>query len=200
MKGKRWTRRKQKAAAAAVIEERLPDLVSLSHSVHSPPELCFQEFQSAHAVATTLPRPAASTSTESAASSRRRWSRAPESGDLEVTACAEYDALPDVGHACGHNIIATSSLGAALALAAVADDLSLQVDPSRHSLRRGWRLKIDLLNAGYFDGEDMALMVHPFASERLPDAICLAVDHFDVIFTGKEAHASAAPWLGINAA
>jgi amidohydrolase len=117
---------------------------------------------------------------------------------LHVTYCAEYDALPDVGHACGHNIIAASSLGAAVGLGAVADELNVRVTLLGTPSEEGGGGKIDLLNAGYFNDEHMALMVHPFASERL-DAICLAVDQFDVIFTGKEAHASAAPWLGINA-
>jgi amidohydrolase len=120
------------------------------------------------------------------------------SGALHVAYCAEFDALPDVGHACGHNIIAASSLGAAIGLAAVADELDLTVTLLGTPSEEGGGGKIDLINAGYFDDVHTAMMVHPFPFERL-DAHCLAVDHFDVTFTGKEAHAAAAPWVGINA-
>ena len=127
-----------------------------------------------------------------------RFAPPKERAAFHVVYCAEYDALPDVGHACGHNIIATSSLGAALGLGQVADELDLRVTLLGTPSEEGGGGKIDLLKAGYFDDEHMALMVHPFPTERL-DAICLAVDQFDVTYSGKEAHASAAPWMGRNA-
>ncbi|MGH3732661.1 MAG: M20 family metallopeptidase [Acidimicrobiales bacterium] len=183
--------------AAGAIEHVREELISLSHFIHAHPELGYEEFESSAALAETLETWGFDVERESAglATAFRATKGA---GDFHVTFCAEYDALPDVGHACGHNIIATSSLGAALGLGAVADELNLRVTLLGTPSEEGGGGKIDLLNAGYFDDEHMALMVHPFASERL-DAICLAVEHFDVIYTGKEAHASAAPWLGINA-
>jgi amidohydrolase len=183
--------------ASGAIEDARDELISLSHFVHAHPELGYQEFESSAALADALETWGFNVERESAGLATA-FRATKGSGDFHVTYCAEYDALPDVGHACGHNIIATSSLGAALGLAAVAEELNLRVTLLGTPSEEGGGGKIDLLNAGYFDGEHMALMVHPFASERL-DAICLAVDHFDVIFTGKEAHASAAPWLGINA-
>jgi amidohydrolase len=120
------------------------------------------------------------------------------SGALHVAFCAEYDALPDVGHACGHNIIAASSLGAAIGLAAVADELDLSVTLLGTPSEEGGGGKIDLIDAGYFADVHAAMMVHPWPDDRLT-ATCLAVDQFEVLFTGREAHASAAPWEGVNA-
>jgi len=119
-------------------------------------------------------------------------------GDLVLAICAEYDALPGIGHACGHNIIAASSLGAALALGDQADELGLTVEVIGTPAEEGGGGKIYLLERGAFDGAHLAMMVHPWSSERL-EATCLAVSHFDVHFKGRPAHASAAPWEGVNA-
>ncbi|MGA7835521.1 MAG: M20 family metallopeptidase [Acidimicrobiales bacterium] len=179
------------------IEGARNDLVELSHFIHAHPELGYEEFESSGALANAAER--AGFHVERGLAGLATAFRATKGeGSFHVVYCAEYDALPDVGHACGHNIIAASSLGAALGLGAVANELDLRVTLLGTPSEEGGGGKIDLLNAGYFDDEHMALMIHPFASERL-DATCLAVDHFDVTYTGKEAHASAAPWLGLNA-
>jgi amidohydrolase len=186
-----------KDAAASVIAQRLPDLVALSHSVHATPELCFEETRSAHAVASAI-RAGGLEVTEGVydipTAFESRWGN----GELVVAICAEYDALPDVGHACGHNIIAASSVGAGLALAAVADEIGLQVRILGTPAEEGGGGKIFMLERGAFDDVHAAMMVHPWPVERMTGA-CLAVAHFDVYFTGKEAHASAAPWEGVNA-
>ncbi len=115
-----------------------------------------------------------------------------------MAVCAEYDALPDIGHACGHNIIAATAVGAGLALAAVADDVGLTVRILGTPAEEGGGGKILMLERGAFQGVHAAMMVHPWPTERLT-ATCLAVAHFDVHFAGREAHASAAPWEGVNA-
>jgi amidohydrolase len=120
------------------------------------------------------------------------------SGDLVVAVCAEYDALPEVGHACGHNIIAATAVGAGLALAAVADKVGLSVRVLGTPAEEGGGGKVLMLQRGAFSGVHAAMMVHPWPSERLA-ATCLAVAHFDVRYRGREAHASASPWEGINA-
>ena len=184
------------SATEAIVAARA-DLVALSHFVHAHPELGYEEFQSAEAVAAAAER--AGFEVERAIGSLPTAFRATKgSGTLHLVLCAEYDALPDVGHACGHNIIAASSLGAAIGLGAVADQLDLTVTVLGTPSEEGGGGKIDLLNSGYFDGAHAAMMIHPWPTERL-EAACLAVDHFDVTFTGKEAHASAAPWEGRNA-
>jgi amidohydrolase len=173
------------------------ELVSLSHFVHAHPELGYEEYACADAVATaaesfgfTVERPVAGLATAFRATAG--------TGELNVVVCAEYDALPEVGHACGHNIIAASSLGAALGLAAVADEVGVTVTLLGTPSEEGGGGKIDLINAGYFRDVHAAMMIHPWPSDRL-DAHCLAVDHFDVTYEGKEAHASAAPYEGVNA-
>jgi amidohydrolase len=103
-----------------------------------------------------------------------------------------------VGHACGHNIIAAASTGAAIGLAAVADDIDCSVVLFGTPSEEGGGGKVDLINAGYFADVHVAMMVHPWPTEYLT-ATCLAVDHFDVTYGGREAHASAAPWEGVNA-
>jgi amidohydrolase len=183
--------------ASDAIENVRDELISLSHFIHEHPELGYEEYESSAVLANFIERHGFEVERGSAGlptAFRATKGR----GDLHVVYCAEYDALPDVGHACGHNIIATSSLGAALGLAAVADDAGVTVTLLGTPSEEGGGGKVDLLNAGYFDDAHAAMMVHPFPSDRL-EATVLAVDHFDVHFTGKEAHASAAPWEGINA-
>lgn len=184
-------------SARAAIDAISGDLVSLSHFIHAHPEMGYEEYLSAEAVASAaedagfiLERGIAELPTAFRATSG--------SGELRVVLCAEYDALPDVGHACGHNIIAAASLGAAIGLAAVAEELDLTVILLGTPSEEGGGGKIDLINAGYFNDVHAALMIHPWPTERL-EATCLAVDHFDVTYEGKEAHASAAPWEGVNA-
>jgi len=182
---------------AETIEKARGELIALSHFIHAHPELGYEEFTSSNAVA-DVAETMGFLVERGIADLPTAFRATKGSGELHVVFCAEYDALPDVGHACGHNIIAASSLGAALGLGAVADELDLTVTLLGTPSEEGGGGKIDLINAGYFDDAHAALMIHPFPTERL-DAICLAVDHFDVAFAGKEAHASAAPWEGVNA-
>jgi len=116
-----------------------------------------------------------------------------------VVVCAEYDALPAVGHACGHNVIAAMAAGAGMALARVADDAGLRVTVLGTPAEEGGGGKILLLQRGAFDGAHAAMMVHPSPYEQAEMPI-IAVDHLQVAYTGKEAHASAYPFLGVNAA
>ncbi len=186
-----------KAAAEASVRGRLDDLVALSHEVHRHPETCFEERWSAAAVAGALADGGMDV-TEGVCDLPTSFSARAGSGPLVVAVCAEYDALPGVGHACGHNIIAAAAVGAGLALAEVADDVGLTVLVLGTPAEEGGGGKIRMLERGGFDGVHAAMMVHPWPDERL-EATCLAVSHFDVRFAGREAHASAAPWEGINA-
>jgi amidohydrolase len=186
-----------KEAAAEVIDAHLADLVALSHAVHATPELCFKETHSAKSVADAL-RAGGLEVTEGVYDLPTAFESRSGSGDLVVAVCAEYDALPVVGHACGHNIIAASAVGAGLALAAVADQIGVEVRVLGTPAEEGGGGKVFMLDRGAFAGVHAAMMIHPWPVDRLTGA-CLAVSHFDVTFTGKEAHASAAPWEGINA-
>jgi amidohydrolase len=185
------------ARARAAVEAAGADLTELSHYIHANPELGYEEYLSAEAVSALAEKYGFSVE-KHAAGVTTAFRATKGSGSLNIALCAEYDALPDVGHACGHNIIAASSLGAAIGLAAVADELDLTVTLLGTPSEEGGGGKIDLINAGYFANVHAAMMIHPWPTERL-EAQCLAVDHFDVTFSGKEAHASAAPWEGVNA-
>jgi amidohydrolase len=123
--------------------------------------------------------------------------RAGSSGP-EVIVCAEYDALPGVGHACGHNIIATSALGAGAALAAMADDLGCRITVLGTPAEEKFGGKVDLINAGAFEGAAASMMIHPAPEDTL-DPNVIAVLHLVVEFTGRDAHAAASPWEGRNA-
>jgi len=183
--------------ARQAIDDAAPGLLELSHFIHAHPEEGYEEFLSAEAVASAAQ--AAGFEVERGIADLPTAFRATKGrGDLRIVLCAEYDALPDVGHACGHNIIAASSLGAAIGLAAIAEEIGVTVILLGTPSEEGGGGKIDLINAGYFRDVHAAMMVHPWPNERL-EAQCLAVDHFDVTFEGKEAHASAAPWEGVNA-
>lgn len=186
-----------KEAAAAAVDRHLEALVSLSHSLHETPELCFGERVSVHTVAEAL-RAGGMDVEEGVYDLQTAFESRSGSGDLVVALCAEYDALPDVGHACGHNIIAATAVGAGLALAEVAGDIGLSVRVLGTPAEEGGGGKVLMLERGAFGGVHAAMMVHPWPDDRLT-ARCLAVAHYDVRFSGREAHASAAPWEGVNA-
>jgi amidohydrolase len=186
-----------KDAAAAVVDRHLDELVSLSHSVHATPELCFSETTSSRAVADAM-RSGGLHVEEGVYDLPTALESRAGHGELVVAVCAEYDALPGVGHACGHNIIAATAVGAGLALAAVADELDLTVRVLGTPAEEGGGGKVLMLERGAFADVHAAMMVHPWPSERLT-ASCLAVAHYDVHYSGREAHASAAPWEGVNA-
>jgi amidohydrolase len=186
-----------KAAVETGVAARVDDLVDLSHRIHGHPETAFTEHRSAAAVAELLAGGGFDVA-EGVCGLPTAFSARVGDGPLVVAICAEYDALPDVGHACGHNIIAATAAGAGLALAPLADRLGLTVLVLGTPAEEGGGGKITMLERGAFDGVHAAMMVHPWPTERLV-ATCLAVSHFDVHFTGKEAHASAAPWEGVNA-
>jgi amidohydrolase len=116
----------------------------------------------------------------------------------EVVICAEYDALPEVGHACGHNIIATAALGAGVALADTAKELGFRVRVQGTPAEEAYGGKVDLINKGAFEGAALSMMIHPSPMDVVDPAF-LGVAHIDVEFNGKESHAAFAPQLSINA-
>jgi len=188
----------QHDVARQAIADANDQLLAVNRFVHAHPELNFHEVKSARAVADALE--VAGFAVERGTYDLETSFRATfGTGSLIVGICAEYDALPEVGHACGHNIIASAAVGAAVGLSAVADDLDLTVVVLGTPAEEGGGGKVMMLERGAFDDLHLAMMIHPWATERL-EATCLAVSHFDVAFAGKAAHASGAPWKGRNAA
>ena len=120
-----------------------------------------------------------------------------DSGPL-VVLCVEYDALPEIGHACGHNIIATASIGAGLGLQDVANDLGIRVKLLGTPAEEGGGGKIILLNNGAFEDAKCSMMIHP-GSENVVNPTFTTIQQYTVEFFGKDAHAAGAPQEGINA-
>lgn len=190
------------ATASSSVEDtvhrRSGDLIELSHSIHAEPELAFREHRSC--VKTQALVAERGFEVEVAVGGLDTAFRASfGSGPLVVGVCAEYDALPDIGHACGHNIIAASAVGAALALADVADELGLTVVLLGTPAEEDGGGKELLLQAGVFDDIAAALMVHP-APVDIVAARSLAMSEVTVEYRGRESHAAVAPYLGVNAA
>ncbi len=184
--------------ASDVIDDRRDALVALSHAVHGDAEIGFEEHTSSARVASALTAAGFDVQHGVAGLETAVLARV-GSGPLNVGICAEYDALPGIGHACGHNVIAAAAVGAGIGLAEVADDLGLTVTVLGTPAEEGGGGKILMMEGGAFDGLNAAMMVHP-APEEAATIPCLAVQHFDVLYRGRSAHASAYPQLGINAA
>jgi amidohydrolase len=189
---------RQKSAARAAVERAADELRSLSHRIHRHPELAFEEHDAARWCAELLDK-GGFTVEPGICGLPTAFSATVGSGPLTIALCAEYDALPEIGHACGHNIIAAAGVGAGLALAPLADELGCTIRVLGTPAEEGGGGKILMLERGGFDGVHAAIMVHPAPAESI-QMPCLAVAHVDVRYTGKEAHASAYPERGINAA
>jgi len=186
-----------KAAARETIEDRRAALVDLSHRIHAHPELAFEEEKASAWCAGFLAD--AGFAIEKPFCGLDTAFRARKgNGPLHVAFCAEYDALPSIGHACGHNVIATMSLGAALAAARVADEVGLTVTVVGTPAEEHGGGKILLLERGGFADEHLAMMAHPapIDAEEFPSLVCA---NLEVSYTGKAAHAAAFPQLGVNA-
>jgi len=187
-----------RATAQRIIEGAHDSLIELSHALHADPEIAFQEVRASASVADQLDA-AGFTVTRGLGGLPTAVSGVFGSGPLHVAIVAEYDALPGVGHACGHNIICAAAMGAALGLAAVAGELGLKVSLIGTPAEEGGGGKITLLEEGAFAGVHAAMMVHPAPLDTL-DPLILAAQTLEIAYTGREAHAAGAPELGINAA
>lgn len=181
----------------AEVDARGDALLAASHEIHAHPELNYEE-QLAHDLLTeVLERSGLEVERQAFGLDTAFVARAGSVGPTIALLC-EYDALPGIGHACGHNIIATAGLGAGLAAAAVAEEVGGRVVVLGTPAEEGGGGKIRMLQAGAFEGVDAALMLHPAGAElRRMEAI--AVQEVRATCTGAAAHAAAAPHLGRNA-
>ena len=190
------------ATASSCVEDavnrRRGDLVELSHSIHAEPELAFAEHRSC-AKAQALVADHGFEITKAPGGLDTAFRADYGSGPLVIGICAEYDALPGIGHACGHNIIAASAVGTALALAEVADELGLTVVLLGTPAEEAGGGKVLLLNAGAFDDVAATVMLHPGPLD-IAAARSLALSQVAVGYRGRESHAAVAPHLGVNAA
>jgi amidohydrolase len=173
------------------------ELLALSRRIHGRPELAFEEEHAAGWIADALDAGGFRVERGVCDLPTAFVARA-GSGPLHVAICAEYDALPEIGHACGHNVIAALAVGAGLAAARVADEVGLTVSVFGTPAEESGGGKIVLLERGAFDGVHAALMAHPAPVDVL-EPPTLAFAEFEAHYHGKASHASAAPELGVNA-
>ena len=186
-----------KAAARARAEQSRDALIGLSHRIHAHPELAFEEERASAWVADALDEAGFAVTRGVGDLPTALLARA-GSGPLHVAFLAEYDCLPGIGHACGHNVIAAMAVGAALAAARVADDVGLTVSLVGTPAEESGGGKVLLLERGVFDRVHAALMAHPAPVDSVTPPM-LAWSHFEVSYAGKAAHASAFPEQGVNA-
>lgn len=189
-----------KGGAREKRDEIRDDLIALSHRIHAHPELGFEEEKASAWLCEILADAGFDVERGVCGLPTAFIARAGD-GPLHVAICAEYDSLPGIGHACGHNIIAAMSAGAGIAAAKVAGDAGLTISvigtPAEEVGNNGG--KMHLLEGGAFAGMDAAMMVHPAPFDVASPRI-IAASMFDIHYRGKESHASAFPELGINAA
>lgn len=188
-----------KQSAASYIDGIASDLLRVSHDLHAHPELAFEEFHACELLSTTLEAydlsPRSNVYTLETAF-ECEVTRA-EDGPV-VALLAEYDALPGIGHACGHNLIATASLGAALALAHIRDALPGTVRLLGTPAEEKGGGKEIMARAGAFEGVDASMMIHPLGRNMVTFPF-VAYSQADVTYRGRAAHAAAAPHRGVNA-
>ena len=186
-----------KARACADIDRRAADLIAASHDIHAHPELNYEE-RFAHDRLTRMLDAAGMPVVRGAYSIDTAFETKVGTSGLNVAVLCEYDALPGIGHACGHNIIAAAGLGAGLALAGVAADAGGRLTLMGTPAEEGGGGKVEMARAGAFSGIDAAMMVHP-ADRDLARMNAIAIQQAVVRYYGQAAHAAVSPHLGRNA-
>ena len=186
-----------KRGLCAAVDALADELVALSHALHGHPEPAFREtwssvtlagFARSHGLVVEHPAYGLPTAFRASAGAR---------GPL-VVVCCEYDALPGLGHACGHNIVAAAGLGAVLALAPLAGAGRGRVVALGTPAEEGGGGKVVLLRRGAFDGASAALLAHPGQRDSV-DARFRAAAPLEAVFRGLASHAAMAPQAGRNA-
>lgn len=185
------------ARVEQAVEELAGELVALSHDVHDHPELGYEEHHAVEAVARLVGVMGHDVEVGAYGLPTALRARAGE-GRPRVALLAEYDALPEIGHACGHNVICATAVGAFLAAATVVADLDGSVELIGTPAEEGGGGKELIARAGGFDEVDAVLMLHPWGFD-VAEHLFIGVRTVDVTYRGLTAHAAAAPFLGRNA-
>ena len=180
------------------IDALRPELERIGRDIHANPEIAYEEHRAAAWLTALLQKygfevEVGVANTPTAFVATRRNGTGPT-----IAFLAEYDALRGLGHGCGHNLIATSSTGAGIALAELLDRFGGRVQVIGTPAEEGGGGKIRLIRAGIFQGVDAAMLVHPDTRTQVVHW-ALAVTHMHFEFTGRAAHASGDPEKGINA-
>ena len=185
-----------KQKACSVIDSLASELVEISHDIHDHPELNFEEHYAAERLARFATQKGLDT-TIGAYGVTTGFAARHGTGPTVAIVC-EYDALPGIGHGCGHNIIGAAGIGAALAAAAVCDSAGGSVRLLGTPAEEGGGGKISMGRNGAFEDLSVAMMVHP-ADADLTTIDAIAIQQLLVEYTGRASHAAAAPQYGRNA-
>jgi len=197
-----------KQRVVAEVDARRDELIRISDTIHANPELAFQEFEAVALLTAVLEREGfavqrgvAGLETAFVASYTTPSLSSPlegMKGGGVVALLAEYDALAELGHACGHNIIGTASVGAGLAVQSVLDEVAGTIQVVGTPAEEGGAGKVIMAEAGVFAGVDVAMMVHP-STRTMTRRTSLACYELKMEFFGQSAHAAGSPDKGINA-
>ncbi len=174
----------------------------VARAIHADPELSFEEHRAAERLARLLESHGFDV-TRGVADLPTAFAGRRGSGGLRVAVVCEYDALPDVGHACGHNLIAGAGAAAAIGLSPLVDELDLTLHVIGTPAEEHGGGKVEMLDRGVFDDVDLALMIHTVQDGLTYDprgTSSQAVGRYRTTFQGRASHAAAAPHLAVNAA
>ncbi len=174
------------------------ELLGLSHLIHGEPELALEEVKAAANLAGAVEKHGIAVQREAYGVATAYAAEFGAKAGPTIAILSEYDALPGIGHACGHNIIATAGLGAALALSKLNGALPGRVRYLGTPAEERFGGKEIMARAGAFEKIDAAMMIHP-ATENMISMPCLAVTEVDATYHGLTAHASVEPYKGVNA-
>lgn len=181
-----------------VIDEQAPQLQEIALQLHARPETGGQEYFAQELLTTYASGQGLSVNKGLADVPTSFSATATNGSGAKVAFLAEFDALPEIGHACGHNLIAMASMAATVGLVSVLPEISGQVTLFGAPSEETNGAKVPMAAAGLFDEFDAALIVHPGARTTV-DASSLAIDAVEFTFLGKPAHAAGSPHEGINA-
>lgn len=186
-----------KRRVVAEIDAREALLTEVSHQIHEHPELNYEE-HFAHDLLTSVLTDERLNPTRGAYDLPTAFAAHAGTTGPTIAVLCEYDALPEIGHGCGHNVIAAAGLGAGLALAAIAGDAGGQVRILGTPAEEGGGGKVKMGDRGAFADVDAAMMVHGAGADLLT-MNCVAIQDVNIDFEGQAAHAAAAPHMGRNA-
>lgn len=180
------------------IDAAKEEILKVSHQIHAKPELGYEEFFASGLLADTLAKHGFEVERKFVGIETAFCAQKKSGKGARVVFLAEYDALPGVGHGCGHNIIGTSALTAGLGLGAVIDQLQGEVWVVGTPAEETDGGKVVMVERGAFNQVDAAMMIHPH-DDNYYLTESLAMDAIEIEFHGKPAHAATAPWEGKNA-
>ena len=181
------------------MENRKNELIDLSKKIHSHPELGWKENKASNWLAEYLEKYCFQVE-KGIYDLPTAFKASYGKGSPVVCFTAEYDALPDIGHGCGHNIIGSAAAGAAVASRIIADECTSEIVVIGCPAEEKLGGKVPLVNKGAFHGIDAALQIHPVAkNENWAGFTGTACVPIDVEYFGKETHAGVSPWVGASA-